>query len=116
MSVFSQKNWKDNNRRVSIPLPARASHYLTLYSLAKCNPKSKIIRKLLDTWIGEEKKAGNNETKLVQDIAERLSLRWKIEKTNGSTFQDYKNIVKEELESKGVDHTYISLILIQIVK
>lgn len=117
MSLFNQDKWNENNRRVSIPLQSRASNYLTLYSIAKDSTKSKLIRRLIEDFISTEKKLGTNESKLIELVANRLSMQWKIEKANGKiSFQDFKNLAKEELEKKGVDHTHISLILIQIVK
>lgn len=97
---------------VGVSLPPRDHNYLTLYTIAKGETKTKIIKSFLDKWIEDSKKK-QNEVALIDEIVRRLLVKFKAEVTYNPKleFVDYIDIIKDELSQKGVNQTYVTLII-----
>lgn len=114
MSVFSKENKRKDYKLVATSLPPRDFSYLSLYTLAKGITKATIMRTLIEEWINKNRPS-LPETTLVQSIITHLNMRWKIHKSQKLLlFNDYKDIVKQELTEKCIKDTHIIIILSEL--
>jgi|BioPla2DNA2_1021312.scaffolds.fasta_scaffold28956_3 hypothetical protein len=111
MSVLKSESKRKDYVHVGTYVPRRVHNYLTLYSLVKDTTKAKLIKGMIDSWIGNNKPT-LSETTLVDELIQRLNMRWKINKSQGvCIFSDYKEIVELELKEKGINKVYVTYIL-----
>ena len=113
MGVLDQQVSKRKGYKVvGVSLPPRDHNYLTLYTIAKGETKTKIIKGFLDKWIEESKKK-QNEVALIDEIIRRLLVKFKAEITNNPRleFVHFIDTIKDELLQKGVNETYVKLII-----
>lgn len=117
LKVLKVPTSRAEHKLIGASLPVRIHAYLTLYSLAKGTTKSKVIKELIEAWITSQREKEPDKT-LIEEIIERVNLQWKVEKnTNpGTTFREFKEELKLELEKRGVNDRYVSLILMQMEK
>lgn len=108
---------REGYKLLGISVPDRVHNYLTFYSMAKGVNKSEVVKKLVYDWVNQQKEK-TPDNMLIQDIVRRINIRWKAEKTsqNPITFFTFKDMAKEELLEKGMNETYVNLILADLEK
>lgn len=106
---------RDGFKLLGVSIPDRVHNYLTFYSMAKNTNKSEIVQKLVYDWMNKQKQDTPDEI-LIRSIAEKVNLRWKQVKSSNNpiTFMAFKDMAREELFEKGMNESYVSLILSEI--
>lgn len=108
---------REGYKLLGVSVPDRVHNYLTFYAMAKGSSKSEVVKKLVYDWVNQQKEK-TPDNLLIQDIVQKINIRWRAEKTSQSpmTFFTFKDLAREELLEKGMSETYVSLILADIEK
>lgn len=111
------KRKEEDFKLVGALLSTEVFSYLTLYAMAKSTTKTIIMRKLISSWMAEQKKKVTDD-ELIDAIATRLNLHWKAEKTTKPIASSVRFLeeVENELTRKGLEETTIAEILLRISK
>ena len=111
------KKEREGYKLLGVSVPIRVHHYLTFYAMAKGSSKSEVVKRLVFDWVTHQKER-TPDNLLIQDIVQRINTRWRAEKTSQSpmTFFTFKDLARQELLEKGVNETYVSLILADMEK
>jgi len=85
--------------------------------MAKGSTKSEVVKKLVYEWVNNQKEKTPDNI-LIQDIVQKINIRWRAEKTSQTpiTFFTFKDLARQELLEKGVNETYVNLILADLEK
>jgi len=105
----------ENFRLVGASLPTEIHSYLTLHATAKSTTKSAIIKKLISSWMDEQKKKVKDD-ELINAIVSRVEAQWKTRKAvlPMLSVRRFKDEVKEELLRKGLESHIIDVIISRI--
>jgi len=108
---------REGYKLLGVSVPKRVHDYLTFYAMAKGSSKSEVVKKLVYEWVTAQKEKTSDNI-LIQDIVQKINIRWRAEKTsqNPMTFFTFKELAREELIAKGVNETYVNLILADVSK
>jgi hypothetical protein len=103
MSILkkSLKKRDENASLVGVYIPKRLASYLSLFSLAKGQTKSSILKALITQWI-ESKQEKVTIDILVHEIALRAYKSWKKPVGKRDNFATFKTELKNELSFKGL--------------
>ncbi len=96
-------------------LPKDLIEYVELYSIAKEQTKSNILKEALEDW---KKKNQESESDLLDYIIQRVRIEWRKIKSLGKkkiNFEVFLNEVKKELSEKCSNDLYINLILSELI-
>jgi len=106
---------KKDYKLVGAYLSSWVHSYLTLYTLAKGNTKSNVLKELLETWISQQRTFYTDE-ELIQEIIQRIEIQWKLErKTNPlASFKKFKEDLRKEFLDKGVKDETVNIIIKEI--
>ena len=117
MPILGMDSKRKETKLVGAHLSPRVYGYLSLYSLAQGLSKSEIFNGLITTWMNEQKKETTDQ-RLIIEIAQRINARWLLNKSklDSLSFVDFKKKVEQELIQKGINETYIKLILAEVRK
>ena len=115
MPVLKTKSKRGKHILLGASMPSWVHVYLSLYGLAKRTSKSDIIKLLMNDWINRMRVV-DNETNLVQEIAEQIHILWATEKRlqKKNTYEEFKEKIESELHRKGIPDNYIRLIFKKI--
>jgi hypothetical protein len=92
-------------------VPLVMHDYLGMYTVAKGQTKSEIIKELLTSFI-QEQKMRYPEKELIREISERINiLKQKEMKKNHFSLEEFKQWVRQDLVVKGVNDKNIHFIL-----
>ena len=117
MPILSVDSKRKETRLVGTHLSLRVHGYISLYSIARGVSKSEIFNDLITTWMVEQKKEVTDND-LIIEIGQKVNNRWTLNKTklDALSFVDFKKKVEQELIQKGINETYIKLILAEVRK
>jgi hypothetical protein len=115
MSILKVKSKVKDNKLIGANVPPHVHQYFTLYTLAKGTSKSKIFQTILEEWMANTRST-NPDNILLQELAERISGEWEKVKEEhpSSTLDQFKLVIAEEMEAKGLKTSNIHLVLAQI--
>lgn len=108
MAILKSESKRKGYKLVGVHLPPRDFEYLNLYTIAKGYTKTKVLLNLIKNWLISSRNV-DSETELRQEIANRITSSWKAATT--IAFDDFVQLSRQELESKGVGTSDIILIL-----
>lgn len=94
-----------NTKLVGAAMPLQFCNYMTLYALAKGITKSRIIREGLEVW----KRNNQSEEELIQEIIWAAQATYRSKK--GMSLISFKDQLRRELKSKGLDSQQIKTIV-----
>lgn len=117
MPILKVDKRKTEKKLIGAYIPLWLNEYLSLFCLANGYTKSDIIVQLLDVWAA--KKSDKVKVRsLVNQVAERLRVEWREARVKDppTTFDQFKEEVKKELEERGVRPTNIKAILKKLTK
>jgi hypothetical protein len=102
---------KGNYKLVGALLPLQVDSYLSLYTLSKGLSKSKILRGLIGAWVNKQR-AREPDSILAQKVVQKANYQWMVTKATNTrmTFGIFKNMITQELSSRGIEKKYIDLI------
>jgi hypothetical protein len=108
---------REGYKLLGVSVPDRVHNYLTFYAMAKGSTKSEVVKKLVYEWVNDQKEKTPDNI-LIQDIVQKINIRWRAEKTSQTpiTFFTFKDLARQELLEKGVNETYVNLILADLEK
>lgn len=115
MTILKSKNKEKESeviRHVGVTIPNMLNNYLVLFILAKGMTKTHIIRNLLKDW-QENEKVYNSESKLIDQVSNRLKIEWKVlnQKKEGQDFTWFQEESKKELAKLKLDKNIIAKII-----
>ena len=113
MSILNPKSKKEQCKFIGAFLPQWIHSYLAMYTLAKEQTKSEVIRNLIEDWV---KSSEISDNELLQEIISKVKTQWKLQKHSDSSlnFDYFKRNIHQELTRKGMQEDYIELILKEI--
>jgi negative regulator of replication initiation len=115
MVILKTHTKREPYKYIGVFLPQWVHEYFALYTLAKGESKSTVIRRLFEEWITNQHttSADSNDAKLISEIIQTIKLQWKLERVTHPNIMlsVYKANVKAELTSRGINSQYIETIL-----
>ena len=109
MSILRTNNRNKDTKLIGAVVLPHVHQYLTLYTLAKGTTKAQLFKDLIEEWI-LAKRATETDDVLVTLLLDRIDDQW-MQEQDKMTFDTFKNLIKEEMEDKGLKASYINAIL-----
>ena len=100
MSYLTIKYKRANYKLAGVSLPLPIHNFMVLYTLAKGTTKSKLLTRLIQEWLAQEK-IKNSEERLIREIIKRTNDIRKHQKEPMSLAK-YKDVIQGELIYKGL--------------
>jgi len=111
MSILKTNTKKKASKIIGAMMSLSVSDYLSLYTVAKEQTKSKILKQLVDSFIAEQKMK-YSEKDLIKEISGRIEELRKIEIRKGDfKYNDFKEQIEKDLLAKGLNEVHTQLIL-----
>jgi hypothetical protein len=118
MKLVRIDNHAKTHKLLVFSVPLWLHNYISLYSLVKKKPKSRVLSSILDAWY-ESAKSRDPQEKLIQEVVERTQDMRKVyfAEHPKDNLQQFKNCLEAELKGKGkgLNQLQISIILKAIV-
>ena len=116
MKLVRIDNHVKTHKLLGVSVPQWLHNYISLYSLVKKKPKSRVLASILDAWY-ESAKARDPQEKLIQELVENTRGMRKIyfEEHPSDNLQQFKTCLEKELLDKGLNNFQIGIILKAIV-
>ena len=98
-------------------LPQWIHEYFALYSLAKGESKSAIIRSVIEKWVDDHSHTTEGrEDALISEVTQKIKYQWKLERVahSNTMLSVFKTTVKAELVSRGLRPQHIETILKEV--
>lgn len=97
------------NRMMGVLLPHHLISHLALYSLLTKTTRTKIVRASIQHWYNAQKK--NTSTKqLALELSKIYQMEWN-EQSDSGNFTLYVQNIRDVLIHRGVESTYIEIII-----
>lgn len=107
---------REGYRLVGVSIPLQDHNFLTMYSLVNDTTKSKILQRMISKWL-RVTRIPSAEKELVETLIRRAKVRWKTEASGQNlTFKQFQEMLRHELENKGISEPYLSQILNGVTK
>lgn len=112
MGILRTSTKIKDTKLIGAVVPPHIHQYLTLYVLAKGTTKATLFKELIESWMAEQRKTETDDV-LVKMLIARIADQWYEEKSK-MTFENFKAIVKLEMEDKGLKASYVNVVLSQM--
>ena len=116
MKLVRVDNHTKTHKLLGVSVPQWLHNYISLYSLVKNKPKSRVLASILDAWY-ESAKSRDPQEKLIQEVIERTKNMRKayFGEHPDNNLQQFKSCLEKELLDKGLNNFQIGIILKAIV-
>jgi hypothetical protein len=114
MSILKSHSKREVCRFIGAFVPQWVYEYFALYTLAKSESKTEVIRSMFENWIATQRAdVVGDDIVLLSEVTQQIKQQWKLERLskNPCSFSVFKNRVKSELNSRGLNPKVIETIL-----